>query len=333
MRKKFLFMICGALTISAISAQITLTHETSAPRIGDVFNYHSLNVTGNLDVYHGGVNQEWDMSAVEEGFLIEHKYVSVAESTQPLSASNLVCIAEMSGIKAETYYTASSTGLVLNKLVMPSVATTSYTDEREFLKFPLAYNQEYNETFAGTITNISAGQTFDVNGTAKIKADGYGKLKLPFGAVNNVLRVKVAYDYTYSMDFFGFPLTVSTLRDTVYLWYNANTRDYIANYSVGYGDTGTGMKKMSATLQYLSSNDLSLSAINAVYNNSVAIYPNPAQEIINIKGTNEIPDVKIYNVNGVLLRQEKSSVINISEFANGMYLIEISGKKYKIIKQ
>ncbi len=332
--RKILLIICSALSISGIYAQITLTNETSTPRIGDTYRYYVTDKVENLNLSFGGANQEWDISMIEDAILTEIGFVSVTESTQPSSASNLVCVQTESGITAESFYTATSTSLSFDKLILPTAMLTSYTDAREFLKFPLTYTQEYNETFAGTITNLGMAQTFIVDGTTKIKADGYGSLILPLGTIDNVLRVKTVYDYMYSYDFGGGAIPIFILSDTIYTWYNASTRNYIANYSVSYGSyTDSDMEKISATLQYMYPDDIIMSGVNAILDNLVAIYPNPTRGIINITGENEVSDVKIYNADGILLRYEKLPVINISNYSNGLYFIEIAGKKYKIIKQ
>ena len=328
--RKIILLISGLLTVSGISAQITLTSETNVPRVGDVFRYHVMEVE-NLNVTHGGENQEWDMSEVEEGIISEIKYISVAESTEPFSTSNLVGFSEQNGITSERYHTASSSGFVLNKLIVPFFLTQSFTEAQPILKFPLTYNQEYNnERFAGTILNESMGQDFEIEGTVNIKADGYGKLKLPFGTIDNVLRVTAAY----TVEVIGFPVIET---DSAYMWYSANTRNVIAIYTVIYVDKGMGMEKAGAMLQYLSQedivDDIITSRMNTTSDKSFTVYPNPTQGILNIEGTNEIPNVKIYNVNGALLRQEKSSVIDISDHENGLYIMEIAGKKYKIVKQ
>jgi len=331
--RKIVLMICGAMTVSSMFAQITLTSETSAPRIGDVFHYYLTDKAEGLNISHGGENQEWDMSAVEEGTLAEVRFISVAQSTNPSSTSNIVGSSPQSGM--EEFCTVSPTGFAFNKIAVPGYLSTSYTDARELIKFPIVYNQEYSETFAGTITNLMNGQVFDVNGSTKIKADGYGKLKLPYGAViDNVLRVKIIYDYTYS--YYSMPYFM--LSDTTYLWYNANTRNYIADYAVSYSkypDMPMEWENIQKVFQYLSQDDIviTITGMKPTYDNSLSIYPNPTQGIINVEGTNEISDVKIYNMNGTLLQQKKSSVIDISDYSNGLYIMEIAGKRYKIMKQ
>ena len=332
MRKIILMIGSALLAVSGMNAQITLTSETSVPRIGDVFHYHVMEVE-NLDITFGGENREWDVSDVGDGILSEIRYIDVAESSEPSTQANIVRISEDEGIYAEGYYTSSSDGFVNNKTIINADGkrTDSYTDAMDLLKFPLTYDEEYYETFAGTITFENWVQTVDIEGTVKIEADGYGKLKLPSGTVDNVLRVKLVCDVY--MDIESVPFQIET--DTMYLWYNANTRNVIAQYSVVYGDTtGWGMEKLVDVFQYLSQDDIIVSGIkDATSDNSLSIYPNPTRGIIHVAGKNEISDVKVYNIDGALLQQEKLPVINISGYPAGLYLIEVAGKKYKVVKE
>lgn len=60
----------------------------------------------------------------------------------------------------------------------------------------------------------------------------------------------------------------------------------------------------------------------------VKIYPNPANEIIQIETKEKIDYVNIYSIEGKLIQTEKSKNINVSHFSNGSYILEIhSGEK------
>ena len=77
-------------------------------------------------------------------------------------------------------------------------------------------------------------------------------------------------------------------------------------------------------------------------NNLIKIYPNPNNGAINISSDKQINSVKIYNMIGNLVLEEKSyktnSVINIQDFMNGIYFLEVefedgSFNKTKLIKR
>lgn len=80
----------------------------------------------------------------------------------------------------------------------------------------------------------------------------------------------------------------------------------------------------------------SISGIENLKNNTVTfLYPNPANNIINLKSDNNVSSIAIYNVDGEIIHfsnnLNKNSVkINISEYSNGVYFVKsISyGKSY-----
>lgn len=72
--------------------------------------------------------------------------------------------------------------------------------------------------------------------------------------------------------------------------------------------------------------------------NGIQIYPNPATDKIIIDNAGvEIGEVSIFNINGKKLSTLNSQLstleINLADYANGIYLIQINGKTTRIIKQ
>jgi len=82
------------------------------------------------------------------------------------------------------------------------------------------------------------------------------------------------------------------------------------------------------------SNSLSISEQELM---SLSIYPNPASDIISIKGVENIKSIKVYSILGGLEKEVfNTNQIDISELSSGIHLIKINnGAIYskKIIKQ
>ncbi|MDO5979903.1 InlB B-repeat-containing protein [Flavivirga spongiicola] len=69
---------------------------------------------------------------------------------------------------------------------------------------------------------------------------------------------------------------------------------------------------------------LSLSVDNFnVKQSSIKLYPNPTSSILNIKTTLAIKQVSVYSMLGTEVLKVPSSVINVSDLSNGMYLVKI----------
>ena len=64
--------------------------------------------------------------------------------------------------------------------------------------------------------------------------------------------------------------------------------------------------------------------INSPYFNSdIAIYPNPANEMITVSGINKLKRIEIYDISGKLLMSETKTHIVISNLPKGIYVLKI----------
>lgn len=71
--------------------------------------------------------------------------------------------------------------------------------------------------------------------------------------------------------------------------------------------------------------------------NKVTVYPNPSNGIFNLKSNNELKNAKVYDLKGNLIINSKieNNKINLSNFSNGSYVLEIDEQltKMTIIKK
>ena len=69
------------------------------------------------------------------------------------------------------------------------------------------------------------------------------------------------------------------------------------------------------------------------YLSDIVFYPNPVNDILYIKTEKEtIPEVKLFSLEGQLLLNIKGNEIDVSGFAAGIYMLEVDGKKGKVVK-
>lgn len=62
--------------------------------------------------------------------------------------------------------------------------------------------------------------------------------------------------------------------------------------------------------------------------NNLLIYPNPATDWVKVQGINHIERIRIFDLQGKLIRETKEKELNISDLNSGTYLINIySGKE------
>ena len=65
-------------------------------------------------------------------------------------------------------------------------------------------------------------------------------------------------------------------------------------------------------------------------NNNLNVYPNPTTGIVYIE-TESL--VKIYNVQGILLKETFGKEVDLSTYSQGFYFLQIENKIFKILKK
>lgn len=325
MQKKYFLFLFSLVSIYT-NAQITLTSSTHTPQINDSFNY-IIDSNPAFDVSQSGENQTWDFSSTS-GSTNLVSFINLSASSEPATFPLANLVSTSTNTNAESYLLNSSSGIAIEGLYAPGTARAIYTDNQEYIKFPITYNDVFNETFSGTLENIAASQTFDRTGTIEITADGYGDLILPYTTVNNVLRVKVSN--TYTDVFMGFPVT--SINDVIYLWYDALNKSHLASASEAY----SGGSLISSQASYLAQSDLVLNVNHSNFTkNHLSIFPNPVDDFTIIKNNsfNIIPAF-IYDTKGSLIKTIDIKIgenrIDTSNLLSGIYIIKhvIGSKLY-----
>jgi len=314
--KKIYFSIIGLMTITGLSAQITLTSATSTPNTGDLNSITTGN--GALNVSHDGANEVWDFSAAS-GTVGVAEYKTLANSTDFASFPNANLV-EVFTNQGENYYNNSSTSLTLEGHYIDGLARIVYNDKREYLMFPLTYNTVYNETFDGVLEVFSNGALINRGGTIVMSGDGYGDLILPYTTAHNVLRVKSIVDYS---DVYN-GVTIANYIDTIYSWYNAVNNTFIATYSVSSTDgTNTGH-----FWTYLNQSDYVTSIDEEIAEiiQPLEIFPNPASNMITLTNVNGIETVNILNLKGQVIKTingiSENQRVYLDDFPHGVYFIQ-----------
>jgi hypothetical protein len=139
------------------------------------------------------------------------------------------------------------------------------------------------------------------------------------------------FDFT-NMDNFDKNVSVSLLDK-----FTNKTTDVKTNtaytFEMGAGENQWGKNRFELIL-----NGKATSVLNNNLNNNnlnkLVVYPNPANEVLNISVSNgaEVNNVNIYNVSGKLVNTAKvaANQINISDLNNGVYFIEILTENGKL---
>ncbi|MBL4655887.1 MAG: T9SS type A sorting domain-containing protein [Bacteroidia bacterium] len=327
--KNICIIILVLMTTIDSKAQITLNSNSHTPSVGSTYNYISASLP-TFKFRQDGPDQTWNFSDTT-GSTMTFDYLSLANASDPSSFPLANLIESSDG--GENYYANSSSELTLEGHYLAGYYRITYSDKREHLKFPFAYGDVINESYAGTVENLQASQTFNRSGLIEIKADGHGTLVLPYDTINNVLRIRSVYAYVDSMG----SIFVGSYNDTIYTWYNANTNNFIASVTISYANSW---------LQISAYTYLEEGAIIGISNyldtdNNIAIYPNPANDQLSIEisgNNNNSYDLQIINYMGkvVLKRSYESSAkmeLNISKFNPGVYFIMVRNSNFVTTKR
>lgn len=80
----------------------------------------------------------------------------------------------------------------------------------------------------------------------------------------------------------------------------------------------------------ISSEDLS--ATENITTPNIVIYPNPVQEILLVKGV-ESQVLRVFDLQGRLLKTENGVQVTVSDLASGTYLLQVGTQVVRFIKQ
>uniref|UniRef100_UPI004049C03A LamG-like jellyroll fold domain-containing protein n=1 Tax=Flavobacterium sp. TaxID=239 RepID=UPI004049C03A len=194
--------------------------------------------------------------------------------------------------------------------------STSFTDNIVFSYGPYTANNSYGFSYIGsTVTNFTSGST-NLTGTAT----------LPIGTWKHVVctysGTGVASVYIDgSLISTGSRSTWNTTNSVFYLGRNASLSTTffgliddlkIYNYALSDAEVANLYTNNTLTSQNFNQNNL-----------EVALYPNPANDVLNIETALELQSVEIYNIQGQKVKSANQKQINVSDLASGMYMVRI----------
>lgn len=75
----------------------------------------------------------------------------------------------------------------------------------------------------------------------------------------------------------------------------------------------------------------SLTAENFTVENKIKLYPNPVNDILNIKTSGTVKSVEIFNTSGAKVKEENITAIDMKKLPAGMYMVKITDSEGKTI--
>ena len=248
---------------------------------------------------------------------------------------------------------------VLGNSPFSSSAQTAFVQDRNAVaNQALSYTTSGSST--ATITNLPIGNTArTVSVWFKIpSASPFGANIFRYGNINNAFEcfglslgssgepiVNLGGNNNYN---YGGTVVVNSWRHLVVTYDQTNIRVYsngtLLNTAPASLNTAlTGM--LLAGSGYITTVDdlqiynyaLSQTEVTNLYNNNttlatsnfnknnlqVAVYPNPANNILNVEAATDLKSIEIYNIQGQKVKTSNQKQINVADLSAGMYMIKV----------
>ncbi|MFZ6050634.1 T9SS type A sorting domain-containing protein [Halocola ammonii] len=325
------------LSLPAISLAQPVINSSNFIISGDTqIRWIELEYTDVTDL--SGSNQTWDLSDLEASGTEENFGFIPSEGTpfeDNFPSANYAWTMENSAYFYHDISTTKWDELGFAFTEEETDVTLTYSNPRTILSFPLAYSSTHEDDYAGSLSGF--GFETQIAGNYSYVVDGYGTLILPSGTLNNVLRLKVEYQETTS--FMG---EVGEVENTTIYQFYVNGIPYpVAAIQYTEYESEDGIEVES----YSYYTDQTISGVEEnVQPVSVEVWPNPANEMVNVKvyNSSETLEVNIFDINGKLVKQQVGGMkgtnqfhISTEDLSSGFYTIQViqpgSSKAIKLI--
>jgi hypothetical protein len=337
--KQIYLMIAACLAANFCLAQPTITGNAVTPSAGETYTYHGYDAS-TFNPGASGANVTWDFSGVASSGATTYSYINTGSAPHGSSfPSSNVAIYDAAA-PSESFYQLDASQYSVAGIVQGNndIVDDYNGDIREIVKFPITYQNTFNETFSGTQFIAQVPFTWNRGGNITIEADGYGTLIMPYGTINNVLRIKTTTVYSDTDPAQVFP--PNNYSEELYLWYHPSTKSFLFSYVafelVDFGTTtytGTYLDQVHVGVE-----ELLASAID------LKMYPNPTNDQLSVsfdlQNRSEV-QIQVTDMTGrIVMDVPVSSVsagtqtktVDLSTLQTGMYMVSILVDNRKVTK-
>jgi len=204
----------------------------------------------------------------------------------------------------------------------------------------LAYNYVRTQDLNASLLT-STGKDFTEFFNDWIYGQGYPTYTIRWKQMGNTLTVRASQTQSSpTVSFFEMPLPIKvngTAGQVAYLALNNTTNNQYFTQSIAFPVASIEFNYEYQILEKNSTvaQDNTLGTADPV-KDEFTIYPNPANNQINIKGIDKSSEFTIYFIDGKLVKKgiyQPGKPINTSEFVPGAYILKINDKNIKFLKK
>lgn len=250
------------------TAQAQVLDQGSVPLIGDAWTYTSCSP---ITIEGTGAGQLWDASgATANGNPEGVQCVDPLNTTAGESFLEADIALNYAG--TTTYQRSDEDGLyMIGSYVSNPGITSIYTDPAQQLVFPASLGTTWTDDFAGSYTYNN--QVVEQSGQWTCDVSGAGDLTLPWGTVENVVRIDATETYTEV----GLGNTF-VMQRTLTEFYRPGLRTYLARrYSTTTTMNGAPAGSVQGFL-YLDQDAFTGMFDHGQRSIGLEVFPNPAQD-------------------------------------------------------
>tara|TARA_B100000809_G_scaffold109883_1_gene108408 strand:- start:1210 stop:2220 length:1011 start_codon:yes stop_codon:yes gene_type:complete len=320
--KRLYILVLSVISLNTASGQITLTSANNNPSIGDSFSSHIFDATLQGEGL-SGANVVWDFSTLISQSQTYGSLQIVSNFTE--GVNHPLANSASGDATSQVYIYSDNDEYSIAGTHIENTLRETFTDVKEYFKFPITYGNTFNETFSGSVNNIAVGQVFGRGGSVSIEADGYGTLILPYGTIYNVLRIRTTEIYSDTTGGIAF---VSYVGER-YSWFNVGTKTPILTHHVLTSSFGGPSSSIGS---YLDQSSVVVGLGDEFsQGSSILMYPNPASNNFNITLDKVYNDAsaQIMDVTGKVVKSEyidmniKELKFDLSDLDMGIYFVQI----------
>lgn len=331
-------LLCAIAGISQVSfAQLTQANE---PAIGESSNMYlcDSNAVSYENITGAGVTWDYAGLGMYPG---ETRLIGIGDATSspnysdfPSATKTLEIEGLLTTFMSSDASSRVSHGFVYTEQTLGDVKAIFDDNSAVLMNYPFAQGSYQNDVYAGNLDFTFNGipMSPDAAGTIYSTVDGSGTLLFPNETINNVLRFKSVDTALTDIPLFG-EMEIVRVQYEYYDLADQNLPIFVhTTVIIQQPGGGTQIGSNTLVLSKYAVGTVGVTEQDAI---EFAVFPNPAQDEVTIKGAFSQAVVTIYNAQGQqVLNAEVANgqSINTAALNAGMYLVKVESNGKATVK-
>jgi hypothetical protein len=313
--------------LSFITCRAQLTSNDINPLIGDTINI-KLCCSNVSDPGMAGAGVVWDFSNADT---MSSEIVTFMQPFPNVPGSNITAIQTLGNNNPNIFPVTTSYLIDTNKIDYLGYPNNVYTNPRKVLELPMDTSMNFTDHYSSSYP--IGNNIFEKTGTTNVACDGFGTLITPEGTFLEVYRVREIREATDTCASLG--NAICRNFDTYY-WYEAGYHHPVLTFSISELILGNGQDTLFARSgNFISDiNNLKVEALDVL---NTSIYPNPANEKIQLKTAIQANSIEINSMTGKLIEhiqlKSRKETISIAFLEAGTYFLKVEYPNGRISNQ